>query len=198
MDKQTEYVLRTIEETGHPFHPPVVHRRPGILKSVSIAPAELEAFAEGIVRRFGHRVSSSADRVRHAGQARPPKPLQILPWRGDDMPVGRMFWRHPAAGRITLLCRPRWVLSGQPKLRSRGSRSTPIRDRSSSLFNDRRGSGPVPVDNVGYLITVRTSGQDFRRQAILTLDITGISVEFSHHEGGPGQQRIDRGVTPTR
>jgi glutamine synthetase len=34
-------------------------------------------------------------------------------------------------------------------------------------------------------------GYDFRRQAITMLEAMGISVEFSHHEGGPGQQEID-------
>jgi glutamine synthetase len=34
-------------------------------------------------------------------------------------------------------------------------------------------------------------GSDFRREAITTLESMGISVEFSHHEGGPGQQEID-------
>ena len=34
-------------------------------------------------------------------------------------------------------------------------------------------------------------GYDFRRQAITMLEAMGISVEFSHHEAGPGQQEID-------
>ena len=34
-------------------------------------------------------------------------------------------------------------------------------------------------------------GSDFRREAITMLESMGISVEFSHHEGGPGQQEID-------
>ena len=34
-------------------------------------------------------------------------------------------------------------------------------------------------------------GHDFRRQAITTLEAMGVSVEFSHHEGAPGQQEID-------
>jgi glutamine synthetase len=32
---------------------------------------------------------------------------------------------------------------------------------------------------------------DFRRQAITMLESMGISVEFSHHEAGPGQNEID-------
>ena len=35
------------------------------------------------------------------------------------------------------------------------------------------------------------TGHDFRRAAITMLESMGISVEFSHHEGGPGQNEID-------
>ena len=37
----------------------------------------------------------------------------------------------------------------------------------------------------------RGTGHDFRRAAINLLENMGISVEFSHHEGGPGQNEID-------
>ncbi|MDX6325944.1 MAG: glutamine synthetase, partial [Nocardioidaceae bacterium] len=37
----------------------------------------------------------------------------------------------------------------------------------------------------------RGTTHDFRRAAIGVLESMGISVEFSHHEGGPGQQEID-------
>ncbi len=62
------------------------------------------------------------------------------------------------------------------------------------LFKDRpeRGETPVPVDSGGYFDqTPAVIGHDFRRQAITILEAMGISVEFSHHEGGPGQQEID-------
>ena len=35
------------------------------------------------------------------------------------------------------------------------------------------------------------TAHEFRRRAILMLEQMGISVEFSHHEGGPGQNEID-------
>jgi glutamine synthetase len=35
------------------------------------------------------------------------------------------------------------------------------------------------------------TAHDFRRQAITMLESMGISVEFSHHEGAPGQNEID-------
>jgi glutamine synthetase len=48
------------------------------------------------------------------------------------------------------------------------------------------------VDQSGYFDhTPQSVGSDFRRKAITMLEQMGISVEFSHHEGGPGQQEID-------
>ena len=54
------------------------------------------------------------------------------------------------------------------------------------------GSVPVPADNGGYFDqAVHDSAPNFRRHAIDALEQMGISVEFSHHEGAPGQQEID-------
>jgi glutamine synthetase len=55
-----------------------------------------------------------------------------------------------------------------------------------------KGELPVPVDQGGYFDhTPAVVGHDFRRQAITLLESMGVSVEFSHHEGAPGQQEID-------
>jgi glutamine synthetase len=55
-----------------------------------------------------------------------------------------------------------------------------------------KGVAPVPVDQGGYFDhTPAVVGHDFRRQAITLLEAMGVSVEFSHHEGAPGQQEID-------
>jgi glutamine synthetase len=54
------------------------------------------------------------------------------------------------------------------------------------------GERPIPIDAGGYFDhTSHRMGQDYRRAAITMLENMGISVEFSHHEGGPGQQEID-------
>jgi len=54
------------------------------------------------------------------------------------------------------------------------------------------GTVPVPADNSGYFDqAVHDSAPNFRRHAIDALESMGISVEFSHHEGAPGQQEID-------
>jgi glutamine synthetase len=54
------------------------------------------------------------------------------------------------------------------------------------------GAAPEPADRGGFFDqTISTVAPDFRRQAIESLEAMGISVEFSHHEGAPGQQEID-------
>jgi glutamine synthetase len=62
------------------------------------------------------------------------------------------------------------------------------------LFKEAPVAGvkPTPVDSGGYFDHTPTAvGHDFRRQAITLLEAMGVSVEFSHHEGAPGQQEID-------
>ncbi len=52
--------------------------------------------------------------------------------------------------------------------------------------------GPVPVDSAGYFDNVPGgTAHDFRRRSVRMLEDLGISVEFSHHEAGPGQNEID-------
>ncbi len=50
----------------------------------------------------------------------------------------------------------------------------------------------MPADNGGYFDhALHDAAPNFRRHAIDALEAMGISVEFSHHEGAPGQQEID-------
>jgi len=196
MDKQTEYVLRTIEERDIRFIRLWFTDVLGILKSVSIAPAELEgAFAEGI--GFDGSAIEGFSRLTESDMLAKPDPssFQILPWRGDDMPVGRMFCDILLPDGSPSYADPRWVLKRQlAKAAQQGFTFYTHPEIEFFLFNETpdEGRDPVPVDNVGYFDhSPHPAGQDFRRQAISTLEHMGISVEFSHHEGGPGQQEID-------
>src|SRR5699024_3863669 len=92
MDKQQEYVLRAIEERDVRFIRLWFTDVLGVLKSVAIAPAELEgAFTEGI----GFDGSSIEDlsRVSESDLVAQPDPVtfQILPWRGGHHGYARMF-----------------------------------------------------------------------------------------------------------
>ena len=48
----------------------------------------------------------------------------------------------------------------------------------------------MPVDSAGYFDNVPGgTAHDFRRRSVRMLEDLGISVEFSHHEAGPGPER---------
>jgi glutamine synthetase len=196
MDRQTEYVLRTIEERDIRFVRLWFTDVLGILKSVSIAPAELEgAFAEGI--GFDGSAIEGFSRVTESDMLAKPDPssFQVLPWRGEDMPVARIFCDILLPDGSPSYADPRWVLKRQlAKAAQQGFTFYTHPEIEFFLFKDNPPPGvdPVPIDNVGYFDhSPHPVGQDFRRQAINTLEHMGISVEYSHHEGGPGQQEID-------
>jgi len=60
------------------------------------------------------------------------------------------------------------------------------------LFKDRH--TPQPLDEGGYFdLTTLDAGSDQRRETVLALEQLGISVQLSHHEGGPSQHEVDLG-----
>ncbi len=92
MDKQRDFVLRTIEERGVKFVRLWFTDVVGTLKSVALAPAEVEgAFSEGVgfdgSAIEGLTRSYEADVLAHPD----PTTFQILPWRGEIDPTARMF-----------------------------------------------------------------------------------------------------------
>ena len=92
MDKQRDFVLRTIEERGVKFVRLWFTDVVGTLKSVAIAPAEVEgAFTEGI--GFDGSAIEGLTRTFEADVLAYPDPttFQMLPWRGDIDPTARMF-----------------------------------------------------------------------------------------------------------
>src|SRR5437660_11555101 len=92
MDRQEEFVLRTLEERDIRFVRLWFTDVLGFLKSVAVAPAELEgAFAEGI--GFDGSAIEGFARVHEADMlARPdPQTFQVLPWRGETPGTARMF-----------------------------------------------------------------------------------------------------------
>ena len=130
--------------------------------------------------------------------ARPdPSTFQVLPWRGRGARDRADLLRHPAAGRVAVLRRP--ALRAQAGAGQGGgdwgSASTPTPRSSSSCSATAPSPGEVAGAHRRRRATSTTpphgTGQDFRRQAITMLEAMGISVEFSHHEGAPGQQEID-------
>ncbi len=196
MDKQTDFVLRTIEERGVKFVRLWFTDVAGTLKSVAIAPAEVEgAFAEGI--GFDGSAIEGLARTYEADMLAVPDPstFQILPWRGEIDPTARMFCDIQTPDGQPAAADPRNVLRRALAKASDLGFSFYIHPEiefyllKSAQFGEE---GPIPVDKAGYFDNVPGgTAHDFRRRAVSMLEQLGISVEFSHHEGGPGQNEID-------
>jgi glutamine synthetase len=196
MDKQRDFVLRTIEERGVKFVRLWFTDVAGTLKSVAIAPAEVEgAFAEGL--GFDGSAIEGLSRSYEADMLAQPDPstFQILPWRGEINPTARMFCDIMTPDGQPAAADPRNVLRRALAKASDLGFSFYIHPeiefyllKSSEIGPE----GPIPVDKAGYFDNVPGgTAHDFRRRAVSMLEQLGISVEFSHHEGGPGQNEID-------
>jgi glutamine synthetase len=196
VDKQRDFVLRTIEERGVKFVRLWFTDVVGTLKSVALAPAEVEgAFNEGV--GFDGSAIEGLSRAYEADMLALPDPstFQILPWRGEIDPTARMFCDITTPDGQPAISDPRNVL--KRALASAADRGFTFYThpeiefyllKSSKLENGL----PVPVDSAGFFDNVPGgTANDFRRRSVRMLEDLGISVEFSHHEAGPGQNEID-------
>ncbi len=196
MGKQEDFVLRALEERDVRFVRLWFTDVLGFLKSVAVAPAELEgAFAEGI--GFDGSAIEGFARVYESDMLAKPDPatFQILPWRGEGPSTARMFCDIVMPDGSASFADPRNVLKRTlGRAAEQGFTFYTHPEIEFYLFKDdpQPGVEPVPIDRSGYFDhAAHSDGSDFRREAITMLEAMGISVEFSHHEGGPGQQEID-------
>ncbi|WP_218139167.1 glutamine synthetase family protein [Propionibacterium cyclohexanicum] len=167
----------------------------GFLKSVAMAPAELEgAFAEGT--GFDGSSIEGYARVYEADMiARPdPSTFQLLPWR-TQANTARMLCDIKLPDGSPAPADPRHVLKrALNKAADMGFTFYCHPEIEFFLFKAPLvpGEPPVPLDTAGYFDhTTMDDGTDFRRDAVMMLEEMGISVEFSHHESAPGQHEID-------
>ena len=197
MDRQQEFVLRTLEERDIRFVRLWFTDVLGTLKSVSVAPAELEsAFEEGM-GIDGSAIEGFA-RVYESDMVAMPDPttFQVFPFEGGVsgesarmfcdilLPDGRAAWadpRHVLRRMLSKAAEKGFTFYTHPEIEFFLIQHGPL-----------DGSVPIPVDTGGYFDhTTHAVARDFRRQAVLALERIGISVEHSHHEVAPGQQEID-------
>ncbi|OMH27829.1 type I glutamate--ammonia ligase [Tersicoccus phoenicis] len=197
MDRQQEFVLRTIEERDVRFVRLWFTDVVGTLKSVALAPAEVEgAFEEGL--GFDGSSIEGLARIYESDMLLVPDPttFQILPWRGEQEKTSRMFCDIRTSDRQPSAADPRNVLKrALAKAADLGFTCYTHPEAEFYLLESDevgRDGEPVPVDRAGYFDHVPGGvAQDFRRTAVTMLESVGISVEFSHHEAGPGQNEID-------
>jgi glutamine synthetase len=197
VDRQQEFVLRTLEERDIRFVRLWFTDVLGTLKSVSVAPAELEsAFEEG-VGIDGSAIEGFA-RVSESDMVAMPDPttFQVFPFEGGvSGESARIFCDILLPDGSAAWADPRHVLRRMlAKAAEKGFTFYTHPEVEFFLVQDGPldGSVPIPVDGGGYFDhTTHSVARDFRRQAVLALERIGISVEFSHHEVAPGQQEID-------
>ena len=192
MDRQTEFVLRSMEERGIRFVRLWFTDVLGSLKSVAIAPAEVEgAIAEGV--GFDGSAIEGFARVFESDMVAHPDPstYQVLPWRQAGRSTARMLCDIKLPDGSPSFADPRYVL--KRALQKAGQMGfTFYIHPEIEFFLLRSLTPPVPLDDGGYFDhTTLGDGTDFRRDAITMLEQMGISVEFSHHEAAPGQHEID-------
>ena len=192
MDKQQEYVLRTVEERDIRFIRLWFTDVLGFLKSVAITAAELEnAFTEGI--GFDGSSIDGFARVQEADMLAVPDAatFQILPWRPESQGVARMFCDVLTPDGQPFAADPRQVLKRTlERATAMGFTFYVHPEMEFFLFEDAKGTRTLD-DGSYFDMTPLDVQQDFRRQAISTLERMGISVEYSHHEVAPSQHEID-------
>ena len=195
MERQQDYVLRTVEERGIRFIQLWFTDVLGTPKSFNITPAELEnALEEGMT--FDGSAIDGFSRVQESDVlARPdPQTFQILPLRTGGPPTARVFCDVVNLDGQPFDGDPRNVLR---RVLAKG------REQGYSFFaapeieyfyfagSDTR-TPPQPLDKGSYFeLTVADLTTDLRKQTVLTIEEMGIPVEYSQHEDSPSQHEID-------
>jgi glutamine synthetase len=188
MERQQDYVLRTVEERGVRLVWLWFTDVLGSLKSFAVTSEELEqAFDEGI--GFDGSAIEGFARVQESDMlARPDAgTFQILPDGGAARvfcdirtPDGRPFWGDS-----------RYVLRRNLERASERGFSFYVHPEME-FFLFRSATDPSPIDSAGYFdLTPTDVTQELRRETIDVLERMGIPVEFSHHEVAPSQHEID-------
>jgi glutamine synthetase len=199
MERQTDYVLRTVEERGVRFVQLVFTDVLGVPKSFQITPAELEnALQEGMT--FDGSTIDGFSRVQESDVLAMPdaKTFQLLPYLADTTPVARVVCDVVNLDGSPFEGDPRQVLRRNlERARSLGFSFFCAPELEFFYFapplpGEPDGTPPRPLDQGSYFeLTTNGLASELRRETVLTLEDMGIPVEYSQHEDAPSQHEID-------
>ncbi|MDG2025812.1 MAG: glutamine synthetase family protein [Acidimicrobiales bacterium] len=196
MEREQEYVLRTVEERGVRLIRLWFTDVLGQLKSVAITPAELDtAFDEGV--QFDGTAINGFSRVHESDVlARPDATtFELLPWAKEDEPSARMFCDIQNLDETPFAGDPRQVLRRNlDEARTQGYSFFAAPEVEFFYFasGDPSLGKPVPLDRASYFdLTTADVSSDLRKRTIHMLEAMGISIEYSFHEDSPSQHEID-------
>jgi glutamine synthetase len=193
VERQQDYVLRTVEERGVRFIQIWFTDVLGIPKAVNITPAELEnALEEGMT--FDGSSIDGFSRVQESDVlARPDaKTFQILPAKAGVAPVARVFADVTNLDDTPFEGCPRQVLRRVLERAHDKGYSFYAAPELEYFYFASGTAVPQPLDNGSYFeLTVADKAASLRRGTVLTLEEMGIPVEYSQHEDAPSQHEID-------
>ena len=195
MERQQDYVLRTVEERGVRLIRLWFTDVLGQLKSVAISPAELEnAFEEGM--HFDGSAIDGFSRVQESDVLAKPDPntFELLPWGDSGDISARMFCDILSQDETPFEGDPRHVLKRNlDRARQRGFTFMTAPEMEFFYFAEGDPRKPlVPLDSGSYFdLTTADVASDLRKRTLLVLEAMGIPVEYSFHEDAPSQHEID-------
>ena len=164
----------------------------GQLKSFSVTPEELPlAFSEGM--GFDGSSIEGFARIEESDMVAVPDPttFQLLPWRPQERPAGRLFCDILNPDGSPYDGDPRYALKRVLKKASDKGYTFYV-GPELEYFYFKSDAAPEILDRGGYFdVTPLDRGSDLRRFTIFALQQMGIQVEYSHHEVAPSQHEID-------
>ncbi len=163
--------------------------------NIAIMPEELpRAFRTGIaidgsaVPGFGGQVHT--DLVLHPD----PATLHLLPWRPEHGKVVRLYCTLTLPSGDPFPCDTRGLLLQAAAEAERAGCHFYFgakQDLYLFLLDDAGYPTDIPYDRAGYMdLAPEDRGENIRREINLILEQLGIQPERSHHEEGPGQNKI--------
>ena len=195
MERHTDYVMHKVEERGVKLIRLWFTDVHGQLKSLNIAPAELEtAFEEGMFFD-GSSIDGYSRMTEEDVLARPdPNSFQMLSWTNSEERAARMFCDIETADGHAFVGDTRQVLRKQlDRARALGFTFFVAPEMEYFLFESGDPSTPPqPLDQGSYFdLTTADVASSIRRRTLQALEAMGISVEYSFHEDAPSQHEID-------
>ena len=194
MERQQDYVLRSVEERGVRLIRLWFTDVLGQLKSFAISPAELEnALEEGMT--FDGSSIDGFSRVQESDVLAMPDPnsFELLPWADPHAPEARMFCDIANLDGTPFEGDPRQVLRRSlDRARERGFTFYVAPEMEFFYFAQDANGAPRPLDEGSYFdLTTSDVAGTLRKRTIQTLETMGIPVEYSFHEDSPSQHEID-------
>ncbi len=169
----------------------------GFLKSFAITVENLEGALENGRGFDGSSIQGFA-RIDESDMIAMPDPstFTILPWRGDETPVARMFCDVQYPDGRPYEFDPRQVLKMNLRRAEEKGLIFYVGPELEYFYFKRPTTPLETLDEGGYFdLTPLDVASDLRRDTVLALQEMGIRVDYSHHEVAPSQHEIDLDYT---